>query len=196
MRNGHSSFLQPADSSRGNDWLGAECREAQVLSCAAYFGARVFLYVFCTGCFPPFCRCRCRCFYEAFLAPGWIREKTKWIEREREREREREKGRGRAKEKKKNRGSVREYSWSLCAERQTLLLLAFALPLRLLPALRLLHALFATHPSPSQERRKRGRRGKEKGREEKQLRRVSSKIPSPSVANYTRESFCRGMTAE
>jgi hypothetical protein len=113
-----------------------------------------------------------------------------------ERERGREKGRGRAKEKKKNRGSVREYSWSLCAERQTLLLLAFALPLRLLPALRLLHALFATHPSPSQERRKRGRRGKDKGREEKQLRRVSSEIPSPSVANYTRESFCRGMAAE
>ncbi len=98
MRNGHYSFLQPADSSPGNDWLGAECREAQLLSCAAYFGARVFLYVFCTGCFPPFCRCRCRCFYEAFLAPGWIREKTKWIERERERERERARAREREEE--------------------------------------------------------------------------------------------------
>jgi hypothetical protein len=35
-----------------------------------------------------------------------------------------------------------------------------------------------------------------KGREEKQPRRASSEIPSPSVANYTRESFCCGMEAE
>lgn len=147
---------------------------------------------FCTGCFPPFCCCRCRCFCEAFLARGWIREKTKWIEKERQRER------ARAREREEEESWVgEEYLWSLCAERQTLLLLAFALPLlRLLPALRLSHALFATHPSSSQERRKRGRRGKDKGREEKQLRRASSEIPSPSVANYTTESFYCGMATE